>query len=624
LSSEARYVNGKKEGVSKNFYPDGSIRINSEYKNDNEVFAEYFKKDGSLRLHFDKRKDENIVAFKFYNEDNELAHDALIQHNPNDKKKATVTFNEKDYTAHYTEYDYEPISAAQITFKDDPNRKEGELIEYDKEGNIKSYAKVKDGYLDGESYSIYNNSKYVMNYSDGKINGMRKEYNDGILTKEIEYKDNQKNGISREYYDDGTLKKEAMYEKDALTGEMIEYREDGSIKLKLVFNDQKGGKVELYDRNKNLIRAAQLSNFAFLNDDSNKSYRDTLKLFYPNNKPYMDFNLSKGDGRLTIYYPTGELKYTINIKNYQAQGEAKKFYKNGKLRALIPFSKGKIEGTIRIYYPNAKSLKYTLPYKKNKLSGTKIKYDHQQKTDYNLTYRDGVLDLSKPFKFKHDKCSTIIYYENKKIEHNISCVKETKIIKGYYQNGMLEYEISYKKDQKEGLSYLYYGNREFDEVAYLDELTYEPILENNTHQELKFANDKLNGQSKFYNKKGELVKVIEYKDALKEGTTTLYGFTKYGNKPTTTKTEYKNDKKDGNELYYEEGELKRETQYKQGKKDGKEMQKNWKGGETLTYYKNDKKNGFETQYNKDGSAVDGKEYRDGEIVYEVEEVTNEQ
>ena len=85
---------------------------------------------------------------------------------------------------------------------------------------------------------------------------------------------------------------------------------------------------------------------------------------------------------------------------------------------------------------------------------------------------------------------------------------------------------------------------------------------------------------------------------------------------------YVSTKKDGSERYYEEGELKRETQYKKGKKDGQEMQKRW-NGETLSYYKNGKKDGFETKYNKNGKIYDGKEYRNGKIVYEIEEIINE-
>jgi len=619
LSSETRYINGKKDGEAKQFYPNGQIRKELLYKNGKDVSIKIYYPDGSIRVDIDNQQ-KDIHKVKIINHEGKVFVDHEVHKDPNDKNKATLTIKEKEYTTQFKTEKYEAIEAPKIIFKDDPTRKDGEIIEYNKDGDIENFAKVKDGKLDGEAFRDYGTYKSIDNYENGKLNGMRKRYKNGVLIKELEFKDNAKSGIFREYYDDGTLKKEAMYEKNKLTGEMVEYREDGSIKMKLIFGDKKGGTILQFDSNKNLIKSAQLSNFSFLNNDDNKSYRNTLKLFYPNSKPYMDFNLSKGDGKLTIYYPTGELKYTIPIKKYKAQGEAKKYYKNSNLRAIIPLSKDKIDGTLRVYYPNGNSLKYILPYKENSLSGTKIKYDHKtQKMDYNISYRDGALDLTKPFAFKKNSCGTIIYYENQQVEYNISCKKERKSIKGYYQNGMMEYEINYKKGKKEGLSYLYYGDREFDEIARLSNLTHESVLKNSVYQELKFTKGKLNGESKTYKQDGELIKEINYKNGLKEGLTTQFGITNYGNKPTTTKTEYKDDKKDGTERYYEEGELKRETQYKEGKKDGKEMRKKWKN-EIVAYYKNDKKHGFETKYDKDSNIIDGKEYRDGKIVYEIEEV----
>ncbi|MEA2028546.1 MAG: hypothetical protein U9N49_06175 [Campylobacterota bacterium] len=621
LSSETRYVNGTREGEAMQFYPTGQLRQKKIYQNDKSVYEETFLQNGSPRSYYDNRQ-ENIMKFKFLGNDGDIVMNHEVHQDPNDKNRATLFIKEKEYTAQFKTEKYEAIEAPKVVFKDDPTRKDGEIIEYNEKGEIESYAKVKDGTLDGEAYSDYGYYKSVDNFENGKLNGMRKRYENGILTKEVEFKDNQKSGISNEYYDDGTLKKEAFYEEGKLIGEMIEYRQDGSVKLKLVFNQKNGGMLKHFDRNKNLIKSAKLSNFAFLDDDDNKSYRDNLKLYYPNNKTYMDYNLTKGEGKLKVYYPNGKLKYLIPINKYKAQGEAKKYYQSGKLRAIIPMKKGLIEGIIRVYYPNGNALKYTLPHKKSTLSGTKIKYDRKrQKVDYNLTYSDGAFDLSKPFGFKHNDCNSTIYYENQKVEYNISCEKDNKVVTGYYQNGMQEYEIHYKKDQKHHISYLYYGNREFDEIAHLDNLHHEPIFENSIHQELKFIKDRLNGESKIYNPNGEMSKKINYKDGVREGLTTQYGMTNYGNRPTTTKTAYRDDKKDGIEQYYEEGELKRETHYKRGKKEGKEMIKSWRN-KTVAYYKNDKKEGFETTY-KDDDIVDGKEYRKGEVFYEVEEIINE-
>ncbi len=622
LSSETRYVNGKQEGEAKRFYPSGQIRREILYKNGKDVSIKAYYSDGSLRADVDTQQD--VHKIKILNQDGEAFVDHEIHGDPNNKDRATLFIKEKDYTTQFKIEKYEAIEAPKVIFKDDPTRKDGEIIEYNERDDIESYVKVRDGRFDGEALSNYGTYKYIDNFTNGKLNGMRKRYQDGVLITEIEFKDNQKSGIFREYYDDGTLKHEGFYEKDKLIGEFVEYREDGSVKSKMLFD--KNGKTmrKLFDKEGKLLSIVNLSNSTTLNpQDINTTQNYQQTMLYPNGKPYREFNRTKKGDRVSIYYPSGELKFVIPFTKHKANGEAKKYYKNGKLRALIPMSNNKIDGTISVYYPNGNSLKYHLPYKKNLLSGTKIKYEPKRQTmDYNITYSDGAINLSKPFAFRDSSCNTIVYYENKRVEYNISCKKEAKSIKGYYQNGMIEYEINYQKDKKEGLSYLYYGDREFDELTHLGSLTHEPVFQNSLYQELKFANDLLNGESKIYKQNGELIKEINYKNGRKEGLTTQFGITSYGNKPTTTKTEYKDDKKDGSERYYEEGELKRETQYKKGIKDGKEMQKEW-DGETLSYYKNGKKDGFETKYNKNGEVYDGKEYRDGEIVYEIEEIINE-
>lgn len=622
LSSETRYVNGKKDGLSLQFYPNGQIRRKNIYDNGKQVIFEGYREDGSQSAYFDMQQ-ENISTYKFINEDGTTSMSHEVHKDPQDKKKYTIYLHENDYTLKVVEKDNYELEAPAVKFKDDPNRQDGRVVEYNDDGSPIYEANVKDGYIDGEVKFDYGYSSGIANYSNGKINGKQTKYKEGMLQREIEYKDNQKSGIWREYYSDGALKHEGVYEKDKLIGEFIEYREDGTIKSKMRFDKKDRTIRQEYDKNGNVIQIVHFNgNYSLDLSDLNKTTLYQQTLLYPNGKLYREFNRSKKGDRLMIYYPSGELKFTIPYTQHKAHGEAKKFYKNGKLRARIPMVKNKIDGTIRIYYPNGNSLKYTLPYKKNRLSGTKIRYDRlTQKVDYNISYSKDVIDLSKPYAFKTLDCNTLSYYENRKLEHNISCTKESKKLTGYYSNGMIECEINYKKNKKEGLSYLYYGIKEFDELTHLGELR-APIIENTIHQEITFANDQLNGITSIYDVQGEISKKISYKNNLREGTTTEYGVSRSDKKPTKTQTEYKNDKKDGIERYYKEGELKRETTYKDGKKDGRQMKKEW-SSKTITYYKNGKKEGFETQYNKDEKIIDGKEYNNGKIVYEIEEITYE-
>jgi antitoxin component YwqK of YwqJK toxin-antitoxin module len=622
LSSETRYVNGKKDGLATHYYPNGTIRMKTTYKDDKDVINERYRPDGSMSSNFD-RQTENVSKYKFMDKDGKVSWNSEWHQDPNDKDKYTHYEHEEDFTIKVDRKNGFELEAPAVIFKDNPDKKDGKVGLYNKDGTVIYEAEVKNGRVDGEITVDYGYSKGLHSYRDGKINGMQKRYEDNVLIHEIEYRDNKKEGIYRAYYKDGTPKHEGYYEEDRLSGEYISYRKDGSVKGKMRFDKKNRTTLRQYDRDGNLIQIVRFDGRYSLDlSDVNKTTLYQQSLLYPDGKLYREFNRTKKGDRVFIYYPTGELKFSIPYKNHKANGEVKKFYKNGRLRALIPMSKNKIEGSVRVYYPNGNSLKYTLPYKKDLLSGTKIKYDRKsQKSDYNMTYNKGVLDLSTPLRFKQNECNTTIYYENRNVEYNITCQKDTKLIKGYYHNGMIEYEISHTKGKKEGVSYIYHGKREFDELTTLGKLK---VLDtpNNTHYEITFANDKRNGATKIYDKKGELAKEIEYKNNLREGMSIEFGVTKYGKRATKTETEYKNDKKDGIELYYVEGKLERETIYKNGKKDGREMRKEW-GRKIISDYQNDKKQGFETKYDSDGNIIDGKEYNNGEIVYEIEEVMNE-
>lgn len=585
ISTETRYLNGEKDGVSKSFYSTGEIRNRLIYKDGRNTDYKVYRKDGSIKAYLDMSK-ENITVAKFERDNGDVFLDKEVHKDADNKDKFTIYRNENGYKIKLVLDDGELVEAPRVTFKNNPKQKNGEVDVYNKDGSIHK-VQVVDGVVDGEMISSYRNDKEVFNYSNGKINGIQKKYKDDILIEEVEYKNNQKNGILREYYDDGTLKKEAIYENSKLIGDMIEYRQDGTIKNKITFANKGGGVVEFFDINQNIIKL-EVTNFEFLKDKDNKSYMDKLKLYYSTSERYMDFNLSKGDGIAKLYYTTGEIKYIIPLKDYKVSGEAKKFYKNKKLRAIIPLSKDKIEGKIKVYYRDGKSLKYIMPYSNNLLNGMKIKYNLKKKIDYNMTYSDNMIDLSSDW--HNIECDRVSYYENNNVEYNVSCKNSIKLIRGYYQNGMIEYEISYKNNFKDGISYLYYGNREFDEVSRLDDLMGKYKFENSIYRESIFIDNMLNGITKIYDKKGELIKEIRYKDNLKNGL----------------------------ERSYIDGELARETEYKNGKKSGREMIKYF-NEVRVSYYKDNKKDGFENIY-FNGELIEAKEYKDGNIVYEIEEV----
>lgn len=116
---------------------------------------------------------------------------------------------------------------------DDPNKKDGMIKAYRKDGKLFSEVMMKDGKRNGLSRNFYGDEKVSLEiyYKDDKKEGLFKQYyEDGTLSKEAEYKEDKLDGVSKKYRKDGTMAWQARFTQDNPCAELTEYYLNGSKK----------------------------------------------------------------------------------------------------------------------------------------------------------------------------------------------------------------------------------------------------------------------------------------------------------------------------------------------------------------------------------------------------------
>ena len=188
-----------------------------------------------------------------------------------------------------------------------------EILEYYDTGNLKSSTQYKYGKIDGE-WTFWKEDGEIID--TGKFengNGVIKEYFDNnILKKEANYKNNEYNGLVSEYSENGNLLRKENYSDGVLIGEKLIYFENGNLKEKSYYENGKlqGKKLLYFEDGK-------------INEDT--EYSNGMK-----------------NGWQLIYEPNGKLKYDFFYVNDKFQYKEYKVI-NPKINKNIKFIKAKLE-----------------------------------------------------------------------------------------------------------------------------------------------------------------------------------------------------------------------------------------------------------------------------------------
>ena len=121
----------------------------------------------------------------------------------------------------------------------------GALIEYDKNGQLRSKSNFKNGKPDGVYLSYYENGRLdeERNYKNGKKEGTSISYwENGNLLSKYSYRNDKREGASIMYWREGLLASEGSYKNGKKEGAWVDRFQNGQLKSKGSYkNDKREG-----------------------------------------------------------------------------------------------------------------------------------------------------------------------------------------------------------------------------------------------------------------------------------------------------------------------------------------------------------------------------------------------
>ncbi len=223
LETEANYLNGELDGDFTTYHEDGGIDFKYNYL--------LGKLEGeAISFH----ENGNIYSKLLYS--NDEYHGRRESYGPNGNLQL-IRFYENNRLIGYSYLDENSKELPMIPIENE----NGIVVTYYDNGKVSREMEYKNGVLNNQ-YKEYQYSGQLLQeafYIDGEFDGKRIEYfpNGKIKIQEL-YQFGKKNGITKEYYKNGNLKKETNYLHDIKEGVSKLYNEDGSLeKEELYFDD---------------------------------------------------------------------------------------------------------------------------------------------------------------------------------------------------------------------------------------------------------------------------------------------------------------------------------------------------------------------------------------------------
>lgn len=235
-------------------------------------------------------------------------------------------------------------------------------------------------------------------------------YDNGILYRCGQYKDNIPNGYIYEYYPTGVLKRQGVFVNGILNGSFCkEYHEAGNLKFKgAMENGMYNGASLIY-------------------------YKSGLLKYCGNCKN----GLPEGDNALIFNNKNGNIKYQGSLLNglYHGQGQ---LYNDSK-SSEVPiydglFIKGKfVDGKVYTFHPN-NNVEYYGNFKNGNFEGRGIMYHATGKRMYHGKYKKGL---------EHNR-EVVIYDENGNISLICDEIADGKIIGGVEAYAKNDKDVAYE------------------------------------------------------------------------------------------------------------------------------------------------------------------------------------
>ncbi len=527
LTEEKYFADGKLSGERKVYYENGNLSLYENYKDDklDGISTSYYPNGGKT------------CEINFTNDERNGTYTCLYE---SGGKKREIDFTNGKLSGKYISYNEAGDITETYNCKDD--KIEGNYAEYFDGKILKSEAVYKNGLIEGSSKKYYSN----------KILERENFYSLGNVSKSIEYLQNGKKTAESFYTPKGELDTYAYY--DTFGNKYFEEKyKSGELKTGTQFTEkeQKGTEVNIAKKGfemKNFDGTLRVKgSFEKGNKTGEWSYLFSsgiprLKEFYSN---------GKNNGLTTNYNENGELSSISNFENDTLNGRYEG-YDGDKINQIIYYEKGKQIGLFQTFYADGKvstegfmsndnvsndkyiynqdgTISIIEHYINDYLSNRKTfgvneklenDFDYKNKTGkFSLSYNNGA--ITKNFEMKNGvlngKAISQDKYKNMMLDAEYVNGKLHNSYKKYGPTGSLLLDQNYYCGTLNGLSkqYDFVGNlRLTEEYTFGDESGKTTRYFNNKSKMMESAlsNDAREGETVYYNQKGEPLAIIGYEN----------------------------------------------------------------------------------------------------------------
>lgn len=257
---------------------------------------------------------------------------------------------------------------------------QGKVTNFYPGGQIETEFYMRDGEIEGKCISYFENGniKEIEEYAKSRLYGLKTTYyENGEIKEATNYFDNYIHGSKTEYLDNGSKFKESYY-KDGVLTKAYHYKK---------------GKLE------------SVENYTFGKLAERKTYDE-------NNSLTSHSIYKSGIHNWKAYYPNGNLKFEVQLKDNLFFGENKYYYENGNLEKVENYKiqekkDNKLalrDGEYKEYYENG-NIKELGTYKDDKKDGLSINYSMNKANEVTgkILYNSGEIVKSNENKKEEKK-----------------------------------------------------------------------------------------------------------------------------------------------------------------------------------------------------------------------------
>ncbi|MBE8723781.1 toxin-antitoxin system YwqK family antitoxin [Flavobacterium hungaricum] len=513
LADEKYFVNGKANGTRNAYYTNGNISMTENYKDDvlDGISTSYYPNGG-------KQCEVNFVNGK--------RNGTLICLHEAGNKKTEIDYTEDKLNGKFIRYNEAgDITENYVCVND---KIEGNYVEYYDGKTIKSETVYKNGLIEGTYKSYYPNKT------------LKREniYNAGKIVKMVDYAENGKKKYETYYNDKEEMESYDCFDNDG-NKYFVEKYKGGELKSALQFTvaNPKGSEISL---NK---KGFEVKNF----DGSEKIKGDFVKGKKTGEWTYLydsgilrlkeSYTNGKTNGIVTNYKSNGTIS-SINYESNDLLNGLYEVYTDNKLSQVYNYENGDQNGPFKTYYSDG-ALNTEGYLTNNELSNNKITYRQDGKILRIESYIENVPTTLKSFSVT-EKLENDIDFKNKNGAFSITYGGGLYTKNNNYKNGLLDGKQIILDKNKTKMLESEYKSGVLQNAYKKFSPTGSILVESN------YYNGSLNGLNKYYDYVGNLRLTLEYAFGSENGKSIRY----YNNKSKMSEGEYQNDLHNGNTTYY--------------------------------------------------------------------------